>query len=111
MPKGVMTMAAVVVLSAGLAAVESQSALARDGSRLTTASRATHPIPGVHGTGNHRKHGLVRPPGYAGLVTLSAAAGDWTTEPGLPFVPARGLAGGSCDLPTSACSDDERISN
>jgi hypothetical protein len=27
------------------------------------------------------------------------------------FVPGRGIVGESCDLPTSACPNDERISN
>jgi hypothetical protein len=42
-------------------------------------------------------------PGYAGEVYPSAPAAH--------FVPGRGIVGESCDLPTSACSNDERISN
>jgi hypothetical protein len=44
--------------------------------------------------------------GYAGPVNSQApSAGSWG------FVPGRGIVGESCDLPTSACPNDERISN
>jgi hypothetical protein len=42
-------------------------------------------------------------PGYAGPVYPSV--GSWG------FVPGRGIVGESCDLPTSACSNDQRTSN
>jgi hypothetical protein len=42
-------------------------------------------------------------PGYAGQMYAAA--------PIAHFVPGRGVVGESCDLPTSACSNDERISN
>jgi hypothetical protein len=44
--------------------------------------------------------------GYAGPMyssTPSVGSGE--------FVPGRGIVGESCDLPTSACPNDERISN
>jgi hypothetical protein len=50
MSKILRTMVAAVVLSAGLAAVYSGSALARDGSSLTTAPHTVHAHPGVRGT-------------------------------------------------------------
>ena len=42
-------------------------------------------------------------PGYAGEVYPSAPAAH--------FVPGHGIVSESCYLPTSACSNDERISN
>ena len=42
-------------------------------------------------------------PGYAGPA--SALQEPWE------FVPGRGIVGESCDLPTSACSNDERIND
>ena len=36
-------------------------------------------------------------------TTLSVGSGE--------FVPGRGIIGESCDLPTSSCPNDERISN
>ena len=42
-------------------------------------------------------------PGYAGPA--SALREPWA------FVPGRGIVGESCDLPTSACSNDERIND
>ena len=47
-------------------------------------------------------HNYVRS-GYAGPVYSSA--------PVAHFVPGRGIVGESCDLPTSACSNDERIND
>jgi FtsP/CotA-like multicopper oxidase with cupredoxin domain len=41
-------------------------------------------------------------PGYAGPVSSSASSTGWQ------FVPGRGIVGESCDLPTSACSNDNR---
>jgi hypothetical protein len=41
--------------------------------------------------------------GYAGPVYSSA--------PVAHFVPGRGIVGESCDLPTSACPNDERTAN
>jgi hypothetical protein len=41
------------------------------------------------------------PFGYAG-------PGHWSTSVAR-FVPGRGIVGESCDLPTSACSNDERV--
>jgi hypothetical protein len=50
---------------------------------------------------HHRLH-----PGYAGPVHSSTpSVGSWGGVPG------RGIVGESCDLPTSACPNDERISN
>jgi hypothetical protein len=45
-------------------------------------------------------------PGYAGPVPAATAtyAGS-----GPLFVPGRGIVGESCDLPTSACPNDERV--
>jgi hypothetical protein len=42
-------------------------------------------------------------PGYAGQVYSSA--------PVEQFVPGRGIVGESCDMPSSACSNDERIND
>jgi hypothetical protein len=42
--------------------------------------------------------------GYAGPVNSQATSvGSWE------FVPGRGIVGESCELPTSACSNDERV--
>jgi hypothetical protein len=42
--------------------------------------------------------------GYAGPVYSSpSSAATWR------FVPGRGLVGESCEMPTSACSNDERV--
>jgi hypothetical protein len=42
--------------------------------------------------------------GYAGPVYSSrSSVGSWG------FVPGRGIVGESCDLPSSACSNDERV--
>jgi hypothetical protein len=45
-------------------------------------------------------------PGYAGPAPTDnqQLSGAW-------FVPGRGIVGESCDLPTSACPNEERISN
>jgi hypothetical protein len=45
-------------------------------------------------------------PGYAGPVYSST-----TSVGSYGFVPGRGIVGESCDLPTSACSNDERIND
>ena len=42
-------------------------------------------------------------PGYAGQM--------YAASPFAQFVPGRGLVGESCDMPSSNCSNDERISN
>jgi hypothetical protein len=43
-------------------------------------------------------------PGYAGPVYSSPSSGaTWR------FVPGRGLVGESCEMPTSACPNDERV--
>ena len=39
-------------------------------------------------------------PGYAGPMYSS---------PSWKFVPGRGIVGESCEMPTSACSNDERV--
>jgi hypothetical protein len=39
-------------------------------------------------------------PGYAGPV--------YSQTPSARFVPGRGIVGESCEMPTSACSNDER---
>jgi hypothetical protein len=51
---------------------------------------------------NHHDYEHLRP-GYAGPVYSSA--------PVAQFVPGRGIVGESCDLPSSACSNDERIND
>jgi hypothetical protein len=43
-------------------------------------------------------------PGYAGQVSSQAPS----VLP-LEFVPGRGIVGESCELPSSACSNDERV--
>jgi hypothetical protein len=42
--------------------------------------------------------------GYAGPVYSSPSSAAT-----LRFVPGRGLVGESCEMPTSACSNDERV--
>jgi hypothetical protein len=43
-------------------------------------------------------------PGYAGQVqSLAPSALPWE------FLPGRGIVGESCELPSSACSNDERV--
>jgi hypothetical protein len=48
----------------------------------------------------HLHHNLVRP-GYAGQV--------YTAAPAARFVTGRGTVGMACDMPSSTCSNDERI--
>ena len=42
-------------------------------------------------------------PGYAGQM--------FATAPAAQFVPGRGIVGESCDMPSSACSNDYRIND
>jgi hypothetical protein len=42
-------------------------------------------------------------PGYAGQV--------YSSTPVARFVPGRGIVGESCDMPSSVCSNDERIND
>ena len=64
------------------------------GLSLSFASGSVHarPINYQH----HRFHH-----GYA--YSSPASVGPWE------FVPGRGIIGGSCDLPSGACSNDERV--
>jgi hypothetical protein len=60
-----------------------------------TGTAHAHPI-------NYQHHTFQA--GYAGPVYSSpSASGSWG------FVPGRGIVGESCDLPSSACSNDERV--
>jgi hypothetical protein len=75
--------------------------------RMTTvivmfAFAATGGVQARHANYRHRDFHA----GYAGPMcssTPSVASGE--------FVPGRGIVGESCDLPTSTCPNDERISN
>ena len=45
-------------------------------------------------------------PGYTGWASSSpSSVGSWE------FVPGRGVVGESCDMPSSTCSNDERIND
>jgi hypothetical protein len=56
------------------------------------------------GAANARTINYSQPrPGYAGQAHASA--------PVARFVPGRGIVGESCDLPSSACSNDYRIND
>jgi len=90
--------AVTVVLSLGLAATGVASAFAHEGRTQKAPRGAVHRYVG---------HGPARP-GYVGpaySVILSIPNGS------IRFVPGQSMIGESCDLPTSACSNDERISN
>jgi hypothetical protein len=78
---------AAVVLSVCFAAVGSGAALAQDGSGRTTKLRAVH--------------------AHSGTRTY-LAVDSWASRPSLRFVPS---GGESCDLPSSTCANDQRISN
>jgi hypothetical protein len=75
---------AAAVLSLGFAVAGSTSAVAHEGHRPLAHQLAVS--------------------GYAGPAPSSAR----TT---VQFVPGRGIWGESCDLPSSACSDNHRITN
>ena len=87
-----------IILSVGFAAVGSAAVQAQDGSGRTTM-RAVH----AHSAARLAGHSFRRP-GYATYLGVDS----WTTRPSLRFVP-----GGdeSCDLPSSTCLNDQRISN
>jgi hypothetical protein len=91
------TMAA-VILSASFVTVGSVAALAQDGSGRTTTLRHAH-------SGARTAGHPLRRPGYATYLAVDG----WTTRPNLQFVPDP-LAG-DCDLPSSACPNDKRITN
>lgn len=46
---------------------------------------------------------------YAGPMPSSRQVTEWKTRPNPQFM--GGIDGGSCDLPSSGCSDNERITN
>jgi hypothetical protein len=86
MSKILNTTAVVISVSIGFAAMGSAPALA-----------TWHPV--------HAHHG------YAGPVPSSVSHTALTIESVPQFVPGRGIVGESCDLPSSACPNNERISN
>ena len=90
---------ATIILSLGFAATGAAPALANVG-RTQISPRET-----VHRQVDYR---LVRP-GYAGPAPSSRPVGKWMT--GRDLQSARGIDGASCDLPSSGCPDDERITN
>jgi hypothetical protein len=57
----------------------------------------------------HHRHRLHAHHGYAGPLPVSHAAP--TIGYGMQLVPGRGVVDDSCDLPSSACSNDERIND
>jgi hypothetical protein len=89
-----------IILSVGFAAVGSAAVQAQDGSGRTTTLRAVHAHSGARIAGHS-----FRRPGYATYLAVDS----WTTRPSLRFVPSGGSE--SCDLPSSACSNDQRITN
>jgi hypothetical protein len=78
---------AAVILSVCFTAIGSGAALAQDGSGRTTRLHAVHAHSRVH---------------------IYLAVDSWATRPSLRFVPS---GGDSCDLPSSTCPNDQRISN
>jgi len=90
-------MATAIFLSFGFAVIDSASAFALDG-----PSRTRHAIH-LHLAGKRVGDRLA--PGYAGPVPSAASGAAWQ------FTPGRGIIDEPCDLPTSGCSNDERISN
>lgn len=100
-----------LILALGLATM--QPAFAHDAhiSRLDRASMRAHAVTPA----SHRRHAGGRrlaTPGYAGPVAafVPAMAASYA-GPQPHFVPGRGIVGESCDLPTSSCPNDMRISN
>jgi hypothetical protein len=56
----------------------------------------------------HVAHQPVRP-SHAGSIASSHQVAEWRTGPNQQF--ARSVGAPSCDLPSSGCSDNERITN
>jgi hypothetical protein len=92
---------ATVIPSLGFVAAGDAPASAHQGRVQATAHAPMH---------RHVVRSLLRP-GYAGPASASKPGTVWMMGPILDFVPAHGIVDGSCDLPTSACSNDERIAN
>jgi hypothetical protein len=93
---------AAIILSLGLVATGSASASANEG-RTQTPQRGP-----VY---RHVAHRLARP-GYAGPAYSVIPTDAWPiAQAGYRFVPSRGIAGESCDLPSSTCPNDERIND
>jgi hypothetical protein len=92
---------ATVILSLGFAATGAPSAFAHG--RTQTVPRAA-----VH---RHVGHGPAHP-GYASPAYSVVPVRAWTyTKPYFRFVPRQSIPDESCDLPSSACSNDERIND
>jgi hypothetical protein len=106
MSKVFSTTAAAIALSFGLAAMGSAPALAANyhdyhpWAQSSTRAGYAGLMP-VYARKYHQDR-----PDYAGWASTSGApVGPWE------FVPGRGIEGESCDMPSSTCSNDERIND
>jgi hypothetical protein len=63
------------------------------------------------GAASAKVHPFHAQPGYATPVPSWASRPARTGESDVRFVPGRGIVGESCDLPTSACPNDDRIND
>ena len=92
-----------IILSLGFAATGATSAFAREGWTQMTSRAAVH----RHTT--HRQTG----DGYAGPAYSVVPVRAWTkTKAGFHSIPSQSTTtGDSCDLPSSVCSNDERIND
>jgi hypothetical protein len=88
---------ATIILSLGFAATGVAPALAQV-ERTQMSPRAT-----VHRYVAYQS-------GYADRIPASHPAA-WNRGPNSQFVTGRGIDGASCDLPSSGCPDDQRITN
>jgi hypothetical protein len=95
--KGRVAAFATVILSLGFAATGVAPALAQ----VERPQISSHAMMHRH---------VVYRPGYADLVPASHSA-EWNSGPNPQFVTGRGIDGASCDLPSSGCPDNERITN
>jgi len=96
------TMTTIIILSLGFAATGSASAFALHRASRIAAPHAYHVHSKARSIAGHRLAHY----GYAGPAPYSDPVAAWT---GARFVPGHGIVGESCDLPTSACSNDERV--
>ena len=86
---------ATVILSLGFAAAGAAPALADVGpTQISPRATLQDHVPGLY---------------YAGPALSSRPVTQWATGPNLHF--ARGTHVASCDLPSSGCADNERITN
>jgi hypothetical protein len=106
----VSTIAPAIVLSFGFVATGALGASAHTGETQIAARPAVRTHSAAQSSHLHRIAGNEHArPGYARRVEPMIQPPAWTHDGPAYFVPGRGIVGESCDLPTSACSNEERI--